>query len=198
MEIRRDAYLNEFLRKRGNGLVKVITGLRRCGKSYLLRKMFKEKLLSMGIANSSIVEVAFDERDNQHFRNPDTFYEFAKSKLAQEGQCIFLLDEIQFLEDFESVLNGLLGMGAEIYVSGSNARFLSRDVITEFRGRGDEIHVFPLSFEEYWHHFHDDKYQRFQEYMLYGGLPPVVLAATSSDKSQCWTVCMTKPICVTL
>lgn len=182
MEIQRDTYLDELLRKRGNGLIKVITGLRRCGKSYLLRKMFKERLLSMGLPGSIFVEVAFDERDNRHLCHPDAFYDFAKERLVQQPGSIFLLDEIQFLPDFESVLNGLLGRGAEIYVTGSNARFLSREVITEFRGRGDEVHVWPLSFEEIWNFFRDDKTARLQEYMLYGGLPPVVLAATPADK----------------
>ena len=110
------------------------------------------------------------------------FYEFAKEKLKQNGPCVFLLDEIQFLADFESVLNGLLGKNAEIYVTGSNAKFLSKDVITEFRGRGDEIHMTPLTFAEFFSVFRDDKYTRFQEYMLYGGLPPVALASLDEDK----------------
>lgn len=182
MEIQRDFFLNELLRKRGNGFVKVITGLRRCGKSYLMRTLFKNRLLSAGIPEPHIVELAFDERDQQKFRNPDLFYEFAKEKLAQNGACIFLLDEIQLLEDFESVLNGLLGKKAELYVTGSNAKFLSKDVITEFRGRGDEIHIMPLSFAEYLSAFNDDKYARFQEYMLYGGIPLVALAVSVEDK----------------
>ncbi len=182
MEIQRDFFLNELLRKRGNGFVKVITGLRRCGKSYLMRTLFKNRLLSAGIPEPHIVELAFDERDQQKFRNPDLFYEFAKEKLAQNGACIFLLDEIQLLEDFESVLNGLLGKKAELYVTGSNAKFLSKDVITEFRGRGDEIHIMPLSFAEYLSAFYDDKYARFQEYMLYGGIPLVALAVSVEDK----------------
>ena len=181
MEFQRDVYLNELLRRRGNGFVKVITGLRRSGKSYLLRTLFRRRLLTEGVPESAIVEMAFDERDNRKFRDPDVFYDFAKDKLKQSG-TVFLLDEIQFLDDFESVLNGLLGKGAEIYVTGSNAKFLSKDVITEFRGRGDEIHLTPLSFAEYFAAFGDDRYSRFQEYMLYGGIPLVALAETAEDK----------------
>ena len=182
MEIPRNMYLDELVRKRHNGLVKVVTGLRRCGKSYLMRRLFRKRLLADGVLPDQIVEMAFDERDNRKFRDPDTFYEFAKSRLDRQPHCIFLLDEIQFLGDFESVLNGLLGKHAEIYVTGSNARFLSKDVITEFRGRGDEIHMTPLSFAEYFAVFGGDRMHRFQEYMLYGGLPPVVLAALPEDK----------------
>ena len=181
MEFQRDFYLNELLRRRGNGFVKVITGLRRSGKSYLLRTLFRRRLLTEGVPESAIVEMAFDERDNRKFRDPDVFYDFAKDKLKQSG-TVFLLDEIQFLDDFESVLNGLLGKGAEIYVTGSNAKFLSKDVITEFRGRGDELHLTPLSFAEYFAAFGDDRYSRFQEYMLYGGIPLVALAETAEDK----------------
>ena len=165
MEIKRDFYLSELLRRRGNGFVKVVTGLRRCGKSYLLRTLFKKRLLTDGVPESDIVEMAFDERDNRQFRDPDVFYDFAKDKLKQSG-TVFLLDEIQFLDDFESVLNGLLGKGAEIYVTGSNAKFLSKDVITEVRGRGDEIHLTPLSFADFFAAFGGDRYARFQEYML--------------------------------
>ena len=182
MEIRRDAYVQELLRKRGNGMVKVVTGLRRSGKSYLLRNLFRRQLLLLGVTEPQIVEVAFDERDSQPLCDPDAFCDYAKSRLAQNPDCVFLLDEIQFLRDFESVLNSLLGKGAEVYVSGSNARFLSREVITEFRGRGDEIHVMPLSFAEFFGFYQGDKYSRLQEYMLYGGLPPVCLASTPADK----------------
>ena len=182
MEIKRDFYLNELLRKRGNGLVKVITGLRRCGKSYLMRNLFKSRLLAEGLRDDQIIEMAFDERDNLAFRSADTFYDFAKGRLSQTPTCVFLLDEIQFLEDFESVLNGLLGKGTEVYVTGSNARFLSKDVITEFRGRGDEVHMMPLSFAEYFAAFPGDRSMRFNEYMLYGGLPLVCLATLDEDR----------------
>lgn len=182
MEFKRDFYLNELFRRRGNGFVKIITGLRRCGKSYLLRTLFRERLLADGVPESDIVEMAFDERDNRKFRDPDVFYDFARRKLEQGGRTVFLLDEIQFLDDFESVLNGLLGKKAEIYVTGSNAKFLSKDVITEFRGRGDEIHLTPLSFAEFFSAFGGDRYSRLQEYMLCGGLPPVALAGTAEDR----------------
>ena len=182
MEIQRQFYLNELIRKQRNGFVKVITGLRRCGKSYLLRTIFNSYLRANGVLPEQIVEMAFDERDNKQYCDPDTFYEFAKNKLTQRPDTIFLLDEIQLLGDFESVLNGLLSKNAEIYATGSNARFLSKDIITEFRGRGDEIHMAPLSFAEYYSIFNDDKVNRFQEYMLYGGLPLVALASTTEDK----------------
>lgn len=182
MEIKRDFYLNELIRKRGNGLIKVITGLRRCGKSYLLRTLFRRHLHASGVPFEDVVEIAFDEYDQREMRNPDRFYAFAKEQLAKRPETIFLLDEIQLLGDFESVLNGLLGKKAEIYATGSNAKFLSKDIITEFRGRGDEIHMTPLSFAEYFSIFQDDKVARFQEYMIYGGLPLVALAATAEDK----------------
>lgn len=182
MEIQRPFYLEEMVRKQRNGFVKLITGVRRCGKSYLLRTIFKNQLLADGLSPEAIVEVAFDERDSRPFCNPDTFYTFAKKKLEEEPKTVFLLDEIQLLEDFESVLNGLLGRGAEIYATGSNAKFLSKDIITEFRGRGDEIHMSPLSFAEYFSIFKDDKVARFQEYMVYGGLPLVALATNVEDK----------------
>ena len=182
MEIQRQFYLNELIRKQRNGFVKVITGLRRCGKSYLLRTIFKSYLRANGFLPEQIVEMAFDERDNKQYCDPDTFYEFAKNKLTLRPDTVFLLDEIQLLGDFESVLNGLLSKNAEIYATGSNARFLSKDIITEFRGRGDEIHMLPLSFADYYSIFNDDKVNRFQEYMLFGGLPLVALASTTEDK----------------
>lgn len=182
MEIQRPFYLNELIRKQQNGFVKVITGVRRCGKSYLLRTIFKHHLLMEGIPPEAIIEIAFDERDNKHFCDADTFYAFAKQQLEKSPNTIFLLDEIQLLNDFESVLNGLLSKGAEIYATGSNAKFLSKDIITEFRGRGDEIHMTPLSFAEYFSVFNDDKVGHFQEFMLYGGLPLVALAQTPEDK----------------
>ena len=182
MEIQRQFYLDELVRKQHNGFIKVITGLRRCGKSYLLRTIFRNYLLDHGVQPERIVEVAFDERDNEKYRDPDTFYEFAKKKLKQHPDSIFLLDEIQLLDDFESVLNGLLGKNAEIYATGSNAKFLSKDIITEFRGRGDEVHMTPLSFAEFYAAFPGDRTSRFQEYMLYGGLPLVALSVLPEDK----------------
>ena len=140
MEIQRQFYLDELIRKQGNGFVKIITGLRRCGKSYLLRTIFKKHLLSNGTAPEQVVEMAFDERDNKKFCDPDVFYEFAKEKLAQQPDTIFLLDEIQLLGDFESVLNGLLGKNAEIYATGSTRAVAA---VSRFPSRGSRICGFP-------------------------------------------------------
>jgi uncharacterized protein len=183
MEIARDLYLEKLIQRKHNRLVKVITGIRRCGKSYLLRTLFKNHLIAKGVSEDLIVEMSFDERDNAQYRDPDVFYTWAKDKLKGEGLHYFLLDEVQMLGDFESVLNGLLGKDkADVYVTGSNAKFLSRDIITEFRGRGDEVHIRPLSFAEFMTVYSGDQYQGFEDYIYYGGLPAVVLMQTEEQK----------------
>ena len=183
MEIKRDRYLNTLISKKHNGLIKVVTGMRRCGKSYLLFKLFKEHLLSEGTDANHIVEIAFDTFENKRFCDPVVLYPYLKEQLAGEGLHYVLLDEVQLLGQFESVLNSLIRMeNVDVYVTGSNARFLSKDVITEFRGRGDEVRMYPLSFAEFMSAYSGSKYDGWNEYMLYGGLPLVLNFTTAEQK----------------
>ena len=182
MEIKRDRYLNLLISKKHNGLIKVITGMRRCGKSYLLFTLFKDYLLSEGIEKSHIIEIAFDAYENKQYRDPDVLYPYLKEKIKDDGMYYVLLDEVQLLGEFEAILNSLTLMkNVDVYVTGSNARFLSKDVITEFRGRGDEVHMYPLSFAEFMSVYPGTKQDGWNEYMLYGGLP-LVLSFTTPDQ----------------
>ena len=182
MEIKRDRYLNLLISKKHNGLIKVITGMRRCGKSYLLFTLFKDYLLSEGIEKSHIIEIAFDAYENKQYRDPDVLYPYLKEKIKDDGMYYVLLDEVQLLGEFEAILNSLTRMkNVDVYVTGSNARFLSKDVITEFRGRGDEVHMYPLSFTEFMSVYPGTKQDGWNEYMLYGGLP-LVLSFTTPDQ----------------
>lgn len=182
MEIKRDRYLNTLIRKEHNGLIKVITGMRRCGKSYLLFTLFKEHLLSKGVAEDHIIEIAFDAFENRKYRDPDVLYPYLKEQIKDDAMYYVLLDEIQLLGEFESILNSLIRMkNVDVYVTGSNARFLSKDVITEFRGRGDEVHMHPLSFAEFMSVYQGTKQDGWNEYMLYGGIP-LVLEFTTPDQ----------------
>jgi predicted AAA+ superfamily ATPase len=183
MEIKRDRYLNLLISKKHNGLIKVITGMRRCGKSYLLFNLFKDYLISEGIEESHIIEIAFDAYENKQFRDPDVFYPYLKEQIKDDGMYYVLLDEVQLLGEFEAILNSLTRMkNVDVYVTGSNARFLSKDVITEFRGRGDEVHMYPLSFAEFMSVYPGTKQDGWNEYMLYGGLPLVLSFATPDQK----------------
>lgn len=183
MIIERNKYLQQLIRHRVNGLVKVITGMRRCGKSFLLFRLFRHFLEEEGVQPSHIIEMAFDDFAFREFRNPEKFYSYVKSKMTTPGTYYVLLDEVQLLDKFEDVLNGLLHLpDVDVYVTGSNAKFLSKDIITEFRGRGDQIHVSPLSFSEYMTAFDGNKEDGWNEYLTYGGLPPVVLQKTDDDK----------------
>lgn len=185
MEIRRDYYLNKLLIKQNNGLIKVITGIRRCGKSYLLFTIFKNHLLNEGISPNHIIEIAFDSFENKAYRDPNVLYPYVKEQIKDDKNYYILLDEVQLLDEFESVLNGLMRIpNVDVYVTGSNAKFLSKDVITEFRGRGDEVHILPLSFAEFMSVYSGDKYEGWSEYVLYGGLPPVVLLKTEEEKIE--------------
>ena len=176
MEIKRDFYLDKLIQKRHNGLIKVITGIRRCGKSYLLFNLFKNYLLTNGIDRSHVIEIAFDSYENIKYREPEVLYTYIKSQIVDDDMYYILLDEVQLLGEFESVLNGLMRMSnVDVYVTGSNAKFLSKDIITEFRGRGDELHIRPLSFDEFMSVYNGNKYDGWNEYMLYGGLPPVAI-----------------------
>lgn len=182
MEIKRDRYLNTLISKEHNGLIKVITGMRRCGKSYLLFTLFKEHLLSEGVAGDHIIEIAFDAFENRKYRDPDVLYPYLKEQIKDDAMYYVLLDEIQLLGEFESILNSLIRMkNVDVYVTGSNARFLSKDVITEFRGRGDEVHMHPLSFAEFMSVYQGTKQDGWNEYMLYGGIP-LVLEFTTPDQ----------------
>ena len=182
MEIKRNRYLNTLISKKHNGLIKVITGMRRCGKSYLLFTLFKEHLLSDGIDEDHIIEIAFDAFENKKYRNPDVLYPYLKEQIKDDAMYYVLLDEVQLLGEFESILNSLIRMkNVDVYVTGSNARFLSKDVITEFRGRGDEVHMYPLSFAEFMSVYPGTKQDGWNEYMLYGGIP-LVLEFTTPDQ----------------
>lgn len=183
MEIKRNRYLNTLISKKHNGLIKVITGMRRCGKSYLLFTLFKEHLLSDGIDEDHIIEIAFDAFENKKYRNPDVLYPYLKEQIKDDAMYYVLLDEVQLLGEFESILNSLIRMkNVDVYVTGSNARFLSKDVITEFRGRGDEVHMYPLSFAEFMSVYPGTKQDGWNEYMLYGGIPLVLEFNTPDQK----------------
>ena len=183
MEIKRDRYLDTLISKEHNGLIKVITGMRRCGKSYLLFTLFKKHLLSEGVDEDHIIEIAFDAFENKKYRDPDVLYPYLKEQIKDDAMYYVLLDEVQLLSEFESILNSLIRMkNVDVYVTGSNARFLSKDVITEFRGRGDEVHMYPLSFAEFMSVYQGTKQDGWNEYMLYGGIPLVLEFATPDQK----------------
>ena len=185
LEIKRDYYLRKLIAKKHNGLIKVITGMRRCGKSYLLFTLFKQHLLECGITEDHIIEIPFDSFENKKYRDPEVLYPYVKEKLVDEQKYYILLDEVQLLGEFESVLNGFMRIpNVDVYVTGSNAKFLSKDIITEFRGRGDELHMNPLSFAEFMSVYDGNKYDGWKEYVLYGGLPSVVLLPTPEQKIE--------------
>ncbi len=199
MDIRRDFYLNKLIKRKNNGLIKVITGIRRCGKSYLLNNLFYHHLLESGVNSDHIIRFAFDSADDLYLigesliqiekekRNvdPEKFITYIRSKVIDDGMYYLLLDEVQMLDCFESVLNGYLRKdNMDVFVTGSNAKFLSKDIATEFAGRGDEIHMYPLSFAEFMTVYNGDKYMGLSEYMLYGGIPLVVLREDPNDKAS--------------
>ena len=185
MEIKRDYYLHKLIAKKHNGLIKVITGMRRCGKSYLLFTLFKQHLIECGVAEDHIIEIPFDSFENKKYRDPELLYPYIKEQLIDDQKYYILLDEVQLLGEFESVLNGFMRIpNVDVYVTGSNAKFLSKDIITEFRGRGDELHMNPLSFAEFMSVYDGNKYDGWKEYVLYGGLPPVVLLPTPEQKIE--------------
>lgn len=185
MEIKRDYYLNKLILKKHNDLIKVITGLRRCGKSYLLFTIFKNHLLESGVPKDHIIEIAFDSYENIKLRNPEVLYPYVKNMIKDGEMYYILLDEVQLLDEFEAVLNGFMRIkNVDVYVTGSNAKFLSRDIITEFRGRGDELHMQPLSFSEFMSVYDGNKYDGWNDYVIYGGLPPVVLLKTAEQKTE--------------
>jgi predicted AAA+ superfamily ATPase len=183
MDIKRDKYLNDLINRMHNGMIKVVTGIRRSGKSYLLFNIFKKYLLEQGIPASHIIAIELDQRKNKKYRNPDIILDYIESLIADDSQYYIMLDEVQMLEEFEEVLNSLLHIrNADIYVTGSNSKFLSKDVITEFRGRGDEIHIYPLTFKEFMEAYEGDMYHGWAEYVVYGGLPLTVTMKTDEQK----------------
>ena len=197
MEIKRNKYLDMLKIRKHNGFVKVITGIRRCGKSYIMNKIFYEDLLKNGIDENHIIKFAFDSakdlaligEDLQKLNkskqkvNPKKFMNYIESKIVDKEMYYLLLDEVQLLDCFESVLNGYLRENnLDIYVTGSNSKFLSSDVLTEFAGRGDEIHVLPLSFSEFYAYNNDNLDYAFDDYMVYGGLPAIALMQTPEQK----------------
>ncbi len=199
MDIKRDFYLEKLINRKNNGLIKVITGIRRCGKSYLLNTIFYNHLVENGVDKNHIIRFAFDSADDLYLIgeslieiekkkrkvNPEKFIEYIRSKVIDEEMYYLLLDEVQLLDCFEAVLNGYLRKSnMDIYVTGSNAKFLSKDIITEFAGRGDEIHMYPLSFSEFMSVYEGDKYEGLSEYMMYGGIPLVVLRKELNEKAE--------------
>lgn len=183
MDIKRDKYLNDLINRMHNGMIKVVTGIRRCGKSYLLFNIFENYLLEHGVTASHIITIELDQRKNKKYRDPDTILDYIESLIEDDEQYYIMLDEVQMLQEFEEVLNSLLHIrNADIYVTGSNSKFLSKDVITEFRGRGDEIHIYPLTFKEFMEAYDGDMYRGWAEYVVYGGLPLTVTMKTEEQK----------------
>lgn len=183
-EIKRDFYLNQLIKKDGNGQIKIITGIRRCGKSYLLKKIFYKYLLQNN-DKDHIIYIPLDIKANEHLLDGNKFIEYINSLIKDNKKYYLLLDEIQMMDDFVPVLNTYLYEdNIEVYVTGSNAKLLSRDVVTEFRGRGDEIHVYPLSFKEYLDAFDGDQYQAYEQYSIYGGLPYTLAFETDNERSK--------------
>lgn len=183
MDIKRDKYLNDLINRMHNGMIKVVTGIRRCGKSYLLFHIFKNYLLEKGIPESHMIMIELDQRKNKKYRDPDAILDYIESLISDDEPYYIILDEVQMLNEFEEVLNSLLHISnADIYVTGSNSKFLSKDVITEFRGRGDEIHIYPLTFKEFMEAYEGDIYHGWAEYVVYGGLPLTVTMKTEEQK----------------
>lgn len=183
MDIKRDKYLSDLINRMNNGMIKVVTGIRRCGKSYLIFTIFKNYLKEQGVDEAHIVTIELDQRKDKKYRDPDVILEYIESRIIDDEQYYILLDEVQLLNEFEEVLNSLLHIkNVDIYVTGSNSKFLSKDVITEFRGRGDEIHIYPLTFKEFMQAYEGDIYRGWAEYVVYGGLPLTVTMKTEEQK----------------
>ena len=185
MEIKRDYYLNKLIAHKKNGMVKIVTGVRRCGKSYLLLKLFKKHLIKSGVPADHIISIALEGYGNKRLQNPDKLYEYVTSAIVDDKDYYILLDEIQLVPEFESVINGFLHIdNADIYITGSNSKFLSSDIITEFRGRGDEIRVYPLNFSEFYSVVGGDFEKAWIMYCNYGGMPLCLSMETPEDKAK--------------
>lgn len=185
MEIKRDSYLEKLLNREKNGLIKIVTGVRRCGKSYLLNKIFRNHLITRGVDPTHIISIALDDRRNQAYRNPDQLLAYIDSLIQDSSTYYIILDEVQYVDEFADVLNSLLHIpNADVYATGSNSKFLSSDVITEFRGRGDEIRVYPLSFGEFITQYAGRESEAWEDYFNYGGLPLVLSRKSESEKES--------------
>ena len=185
MEAKRKAYINDLVIRKHNGMIKVVTGVRRSGKSYLLFKLFKKHLKQEGVPDSHIIEIQLDNRKYRELQNPDNCYRYVEEQIKDRKMHYLLLDEVQLMEDFESVLNGFLHIeNLDVYVTGSNSRFLSSDVITEFRGRGDEVRIYPLSFKELYETKGLDFDDAWIEYQTFGGLPALLPMETEKQKIE--------------
>ena len=183
MEINRNYYLQEIIDRMNNGLIKIITGIRRCGKSYLLNTIFKNYLIKQGVDETHIIKLSLDENKNKKYLEPDILDEYIRSLIKDENKYYILLDEVQEVKGFEAVLIGFMHINnVDIYVTGSNSKFLSSDIVTEFRGRGEEIRVYPLSFSEFYSIYEGSEEKALNEYYTYGGLPLTVLAKTDNAK----------------
>lgn len=183
MIIKRDLYLNRLIERKNNGMIKVVTGIRRCGKSFLLFKLYKKYLLNSGVKNDHIIEIALDGINVDELRNPKICYAYIESKITDDDTYFVLLDEVQFMDRFEEVLNSLLRIdNVDVYVTGSNSKFLSKDIVTEFRGRGDEIHIYPLTFAEFYSAFGGEFDDAWNEYINYGGLPALLDMKNANQK----------------
>ena len=185
MEIKRDYYLNKLIDTKNDGLIKIITGIRRCGKSYLLNKLFYEYLIENNVDESHIVKIALDNDENEKILNNKELGNYIRNKIKDNKLYYILLDEIQLVENFESVLNGLLRIeNIDIYVTGSNSKFLSTDIVTEFRGRGEEIRIYPLSFSEFMSAYNGSIQDGWIEYATYGGLPIIATKMNSDERKM--------------
>lgn len=183
MQIKRGFYLQQLIDGKQNGLIKIITGIRRCGKSYLLFKLFKQHLMQNGVDKNHVIQIALDDIENAELREPLALYKYIKASMVDDNLYYILLDEVQLVPRFEEVLNSLLRIdNADVYVTGSNSKFLSSDIITEFRGRGDEIHLYPLSFSEYCEGTGQAPADAWKNYYTYGGLPHVLSLETDKKK----------------
>ena len=184
-EIKRDVYLNKIINKKENGLIKVITGIRRCGKSYLLDPIYKNYLIEKEVKEDHIIKLDLDERKNKEYLDPDKLDQYVRDLIIDNDMYYLMLDEVQKVQDFESVLNGFLHIrNLDVYVTGSNSKFLSSDIITEFRGRGDEIRIYPLSFSEFNSVFDGSIDDAWEQYIVYGGLPRILSFRNEIDKSS--------------
>ena len=184
MIIKRDYYLQQLISSKSNNLIKIVTGIRRSGKSFLLFNLFHNHLIETGISEDHIIEIALDDRLNKNLRDPDIILQHIHERIVDDKLYYIILDEVQMIDEFTDVLNSLLHIrNADVYVTGSNSKFLSKDVVTEFRGRGDEIHLFPLSFAELYKSIGGDKFELWKSYYTYGGLPGILELDSEKKKT---------------